>query len=90
MAARRELAWAAGDGGAARRAGGKPVVAAAVEDRRIIQCVLDGRSGNMPILPNGALRVDEMRENLQEIDKYELGSRKKEQSLNRKKVQTAC
>ena len=59
-AAKLELAWSAGGGGAARRAGGK-----------------------LPIPPDGALRVNEMRENLQEIDKYELGIKKKGQSLNR-------
>ena len=50
----------------ARGAGGERVVAAsaAADDRRIIHYVLDGRAGNMPIPPDGALHVDEMRENI--------------------------
>ena len=57
MAAGRELApWA----------GGKRVVAAsaAADNPRIIYYVLDGRAGNMPIPPDDALHINEMRENL--------------------------
>ena len=52
--------------GAGARAGGERVVAAstAADDCRIIHYVLDGRAGNMPIPPDGALHANEMKENL--------------------------
>ena len=56
-AAGRELAPGAG--------GKRAVVASAAADNPpIIYYVLGGRAGNMPIPPDGALHVDEMRENL--------------------------
>ena len=61
----REAELAAAGRELARGAGGERVVAAsaAADDRRIIHYVLDGRAGDMPIPPDSALHVDEMREN---------------------------
>ena len=58
-AARRELARATRDGGAACGVGGEPVVSAAADDHFIFHYVLDGRAGKMSIPPDGVLDVDE-------------------------------